>query len=269
MRLRLYFSGMQLFVPSNDGMPRVQVVMPVAEGHHGTEQHIPLLVVGMGHLSPGNIEKGAGWFIHPLRGRVLAIDGTGATTRICPEIVDLREVTRLPIDTDVLADNSKGSAAARVDLHAGRMERVENGACWYWQSASPRPCTHGAEWEVVRDEGPVLLVLTSWGTGRQVNLPPLYPLKGTDVVEVSILHLPESDLPFEEREPHVPSPMSEAPHFGRYFSVLEGLGPEGRPRFYKEPGNCGELLGECPKIPRAGASPYNCMLATLSRPGGG
>lgn len=269
MRLRLYFSGMQLFVPLQEPSPRVQVVMPVANGHHGTEQHIPLLVVKMGYLSRGNNEEGAGWFIYPLRGRVLSIDGTGASTRICPEIVDIREVTRLPIDSDVLAFNENGRAAARVDLHAGRMARVEDGACWYWQSASPRPCAHRAEWEVDWADETVSLVLTDWRGGDQIILPALYPLEGTDLVDVSIMHVPEAELPLETREIHVPSAMTEAPHFGRYFSVLNGLGPEGRPRFAGKPGSCGSLLGACAKIPQAGASPYNCMLATISRPMGG
>ncbi len=264
MRLRLYFSGMQLFVPAPNGNPRVQVVMPVAAGHHG-EQHTPLLVVNMGHLTPSGT-KGAGWFVHPLRSRVLTIPGTVLNTRICPEIVDLREVTNRLIDPSALEQNGNEKAAARVDLYAGQMGRVEDGACWHWNSANPRPCAHGAEWDIPWTGASVALELKDWWGTSKGSLPMLYPLDGGDTVEVHILHLPEAELPFEERMPHVPSLGAEAPHFGHYFSLLDGYATEARPRFAAKPGHCGTMPGGCEKISWQGASPYTCMLATLSRP---
>ena len=270
MRLRLRFTGLHLFVPipGPGWESRVHVVMPQSMGHHVPDKHVPLFAVKAGHLASGNTEEGDGWFIHPLRGRVLAIEeGEGADTRICPEIVDLRAVTSLRVDADVLGKNEREKAVARVDLRAGRMSRVERGACWYWASDMPRPYTNSAEWEIPWPWETVTLKLKGWD-GTEVYLPTLYPLQGKDYVDVRILHLPASQLPPEEEEIHVPPVMSEVPHFGGYFTLLDGIGPEGRPRFAAEPDNCDYPPNECPKIPQAGASLYNCMLAAGSPPTG-
>jgi hypothetical protein len=243
--------------------------MPKSSGHHAPEHHVPVFLVNNGYLSEGSEEEGEGWFIYPLDGRVLALGEGGADTRICPEVVNLRDTTHLNVDPDVLGTNTKGKAVARVDLWGGRMSRVEAGACWYWFSDSPRPCTHVAEWEIDHPANTITLEISEWGSDDRVALPTLYPLKDTDIVDVSILHLPVTGLPLTEEEEHVPPVMSEAPHFGCYFTVLERFGPEARPRFADVPGKCAPVQGECPKIVRAGASPYNCMLATISPPTGG
>lgn len=271
MRLRLQFSGMQLFVPlpaAGTGS-RVHVVMPQSLGHHAPDHHVPVFVVSNGYLAPGSGVEGDGWFIYPLADRVLTIGDGGADTRICPEVVDLRDATTLRVDADVLATNTNAKAVARVDLRGGRMSRVETGACWHWFSATPRPCTHVAEWEVFLPGNTVTLELREWDGSNPLVLPTLHPLDGTDVVDVSILHLPVTGLPLTEEEVHEPPMLSEAPHFGCYFTLLDEFGPEARPRFAGPPGTCASLPGECPKIVRAGASPYNCMLATISPPAGG
>lgn len=268
MRLRLFFSGMQLFVPqTTPGSGRVQVVMPRSTLHHGTARHIPLLVVNASHLAPGNQVLSDGWLIYPLRGWVLPVNGTVLDTRICPEIVNLRDVTQLDVDSDVLGANENGRAVARVDLFAGRMSRVERGVCWYWQSSTPRRVANSAEWEVNLAGENVLLKLKKWTGTEEVELPTMYPLEGGDVVDVKILNLPPTDLPPEPEEVHKPPEWSEAPHFGDYYSLLDGFGPEGHPRFAKD--ECDPFPGACPPITWEGGSPYNCMLATINPPWGG
>jgi hypothetical protein len=267
MRLRLRFTGMHLFVPKPDeGMdPRVHVVMPMSHGHHVADQHIPLFAVKAGYLTQGSDEEGEGWYIYPLRGLVLAIgEGDDVVTGICPEIVDLRRVTPLPVVEDVLGPNGSGKAVARVDLRAGRMSRVVRGACWYWASSTPEPYTNSAEWEIHWPEASVTLKLQDWDGNDAATLPKLHPLNGTDVVDVCILHLPAPALPTEEVDDLPPPVMSEVPHFGCYFALLDGVGPEGRPRFAAVPDTCGSHPSACPVIPEAAASPYNCMLATIS-----
>jgi hypothetical protein len=273
MRLRLYFSGMHLFVPVRepDPSPRVHVVMPKSVGHHAPEQHIPMLAVNADHLVANTPRGGRGWYTYPLRGRVLTVEEHGALdTRICPEILDLRDVTNRTVDPDVLGANAHENVVARVDLFAGRMSSVERGACWYWSSPAPRPAAHVAEWEVQWPMDYVELTLTDFAGIPQVTLPPLYPLRDTDVVEVSILHLPPAALPREEEEEvHPPPQLSEAPHFGCYFFLLNGYGYEGRPRFALPPSKCAPIPMPCPAIVHSGGSPYNCMLATFSPPPGG
>jgi len=271
MRLRVQFSGMQLFVPmpAAGSGARVHVVMPQSLGHHAPDHHVPVLVVKDGYLSAGNKEEGKGWFVYPLKGLVLALGEGGADTRICPEVVDLRAATPLHIDADVLATNTSRKAVARVDLWGGRMSRVELGACWYWFSPTPRPYTHVAEWELYWPGATVSLTLTDWDDNVVATLPTLHPLDANDIVDVSILNLPVTGLPLAEEQVHEPPPLSESPHFGCYFTLLQGFHPEARPRFAASPGKCASLPGECPKILRAGLSPFNCMLATLSPPVGG
>jgi hypothetical protein len=272
MRLRLYFSGTQLFVPvsAGAGSSRVSAVMPISAGHHAPDQHVPVLAVREGYLSSGSTQEGEGWFVFPLRGRVLTIPQVDSLdSRICPEIVNLRDVTPLAIDADTLATNSRGKAVARVDLYAGRMYRVEQGACWYWNAPSPRPAAHIAEWVIEWPETTVSLELRDWYGHQPVALPKLYPLANTDVIDVSILHLPATEMPPEPEPAHDPPPMSEAPHFGNYFVLLDGYGPEGRLRFAAPPNACDPLPNGCPPLIFSGGSPFNCMLATVTPPTGG
>jgi hypothetical protein len=268
MRLRIQFSGTQLFVPISGATPRprVHVVMPKSSGHHAPENHIPVLAVNASYLVEGSDAEGKGWFTYPLRGLVLAVDEPDALdTRICPEILNLRDVTDRAIDTDALGTNSHENAVARVDLYSGRMSRVERGACWYWTTAAPRPAAHVAEWEVQWPTNTVSLVLKEFSGARPVTLPTLHPLADTEVVDLKILHLPSADLVLgEEEEVHKPPLLSEAPHFGSFFFLLEGFGAEGRPRFATPPSACAPVPMGCPLIEHAGASPFNCMLATLS-----
>lgn len=276
MRLRIQFSGMHLFVPIPDASTRsrVHVAMPKSAEHHAPEHHIPLLAVNASYLAAGSEAKGKGWFTYPLRGLVLAIDEPDALdTRICPEILNLRDVTDRPIDSDALGTNLHENAVARVDLYSGRMSRVERGACWYWTTATPRPAAHVAEWEVQWPTNTVSLELKEFSGANPVTLPTLYPLADREVVDVRILHLPATDLMLgeeeEEEEVHMPPPLlSEAPHFGSYFFLLEGFGSEGRPRFARPPAQCAQIPMGCPPIEHSGASPFNCMLATLSPSGG-
>jgi hypothetical protein len=271
MRLRVHFSGMQLFVPVTAAGPNscVHVVMPKSLGHHAPEHHVPVFMVNDSHLKEGSEQEGRGWFIYSLDGRVLALGEGGADTRICPEVVNLRAATQLDVDADVLEKNGKGKAVARVDLWGGRMSRVETGACWYWFSDTPRPYTHIAEWEIYHPASTIALEVKKWDDSDKVTLPTLYPWKDSDIVDVSVFHLPVTGLPLTEEEEHVPPLLSEPPHFGCYFTVLKGFGSEARPRFAAEPGKCTSLPNECPKIDRSGASPYNCMLATINPSTGG
>jgi hypothetical protein len=271
MRLRIQFSGTQLFVPIPDASTRsrVHVVMPKSAGHHAPENHIPMLAVNASYLVEGSHAEGKGWYTYPLRGLVLTIDEPDTLDmRICPEILNLRELTDRRIDTDALGRNTHENAVSRVDLYAGGFSGIERGACWYWTSATPRPAAHIAEWEVQWHTDTVSLVLQEFGGANSVTLPTLHPLANSDVVKVRILHLPAADLVLEEEEVvHEPLPQSEAPHFGSYFFLLEGFGSEGRPRFATPPAKCAQLPMGCPPIDRSGASPYNCMLGTLSPSG--
>jgi hypothetical protein len=270
MKLRILFSGLQVFAPrpaSGTEPDTMHVVMPKSVGHHGDERHLPMLAFDAAHLVPNSPGATRSTVLCPLTNTVLTVGTIGVSLARCPEIVDLRPVTGRPIDPDVLDGDARVRAVARVELRSGAMTRVLRGACWVWEHDTPRPMSNVAEWVVdgLDSAAPLPLALRGWHGAAANVLPTLHPL-GTGsaaVIDLQVLNVPAADLPLPPEVHHAPPVGAESPHFGSYYGLYDTRVPEWRPRFHSSVEDCGiSMPGACPVLPPPqGFSPYTCMLA--------
>ncbi|HYJ78201.1 MAG TPA: hypothetical protein VEW03_01165 [Longimicrobiaceae bacterium] len=225
---------------------------------------MPILAVNAAHLVNTSTVPSKAWLVQSLQNRVLKIGDTGADTNICSQILDLAVgAPSRPVDPGVLTNNPDRKAIARVDLGAGGMTRVDPGVCWHWQSSNPEWGAHAAEWVIDVAAPSVSLQLVDWDGLDPLTVPTLFPLQPANVLDVRILHVLADDLPPEEAPAPAPLPIGTlAPHFGHFYSLLTGSGPEPRPSLAALEGSCTAPPGTCPTFQWAGLRPFNCMLAT-------
>lgn len=270
MKLRITFSGMELFVPqpaTATDPATMHVVMPTLAGHHGDARHLPMLVFDAAHLFPGNQLATDELVFRYLKDTVLTIGANSADLFLCPEIVNLRAVTSVGIDTQVLNTDPNTVAVARTALRDGKMTRVAPGACWEWEYRKPRPLAHVAEWVIdgLDPTQPPPLTLVGWHGKTTSPLPRLYPLGNEPdaVIDLLVLHVPPADLPPDPEVQHEkPNKGYEPPHFGAYYGLYGKRVPEWRPRFHNDYAACQSVISNpCPHMTFMAASPYNCMLA--------
>lgn len=253
----------------------MHVLMPGMFGHHHDpeDRHVPVVVYDAGALVQGGPPLGVP-ALAKLTDYTLAIgQGDTASTSLCSQIVDLAEITGLPVDPDHLGLDSKKKLTARVTLHAGGITRVAPGVCWEMRPGELRPIAHRVEWEIPEFPGDSLTLLGQpiGGGGTARELGTLYPRNG--LLSLEILHetpqeLPPDPLPFE----HHPLPaLGEHPkHFSAFYSLFGEPVPVVMPRFAGMLDDAPSLPGACPEIPPdAGAYAYGCLVAGAGSGGGG
>jgi hypothetical protein len=259
--LSIHFSGLCLFVPEPGTLNRMHVLLPSATGsmHH----HVPVMQFDAAHLKPGGTsspptELAAQALVRG--GQMVLGGGAGASTTVCPEIVDVAGVAGTSVLPHLLTGNGGGLLATRITLTEGRMEAVAPGLCWTWDPSQPsRRMAHQAWWEMTVSDSAIEIPWTALATGGEApERPKLYPIgsAGNEKINVSILHLPREEHGFEPQA-GMPPHNGVAEHFGMYYPLF-GLNQV--PRLPRNPvgGNCGPK--GCDHRTPMGSSAFNCML---------
>jgi hypothetical protein len=268
--LRITFSGLCLFVPEPAGAGpsgRMHVLMPGMFGHHDAmdDRHIPVLAYDAGYLVQGGALNGV-TALAKLTGHTLTpVTGADAELALCSQIVNLRDVTSLPVDPDLLADDTQQKLVSRVTLGAGGMTRVSPGVCWEWGPGEFRPIAHRAEWEIAEMPGDRIELVAEplGGGGASQPLGTLFPVEG--LVSLDVHHVTQADLPPDplalEHQP-MPEPGENAKHFSAYYGLFGEPVPIRMPRYWGKLEDCPALPGGCPTIPPGmGGQPVNCLVA--------
>jgi hypothetical protein len=274
--LRITFSGLCLFVPqpagrgSNRGATgRMHVLMPGMFGHeHAMDRHVPILSYDAGYLVQGGPTLGVP-ALAKLSGLALApVAGEEASLALCGHIVDLKEITRKPVDPDHLGADTKKKLVARVTLGAGKLTRVSPGVCWEWRPGEFRPIAHRVEWEIPGIEGDRLELVGDilGGGGTPKALGTLFPVDGR--INLEVLHdtaheLPPDPMPMHHSAP--PMPGDSPKHFSAYYGVFGGPVPIVLPRYWGDLSDAPAIANGCEVIPPdMGGRPYNCLVAAVS-----
>jgi hypothetical protein len=270
--LRITFSGLCLFVPEatgRKGTGRMHVLMPGMFGHeHGMERHVPVVSYDAGYLVPGGPSLGVP-AVASLAGLTLApVAGQEASTALCGHIVDLKEVTRRPVDPDHLGADSKKKLVSRITLGAGKITRVSPGVCWEWQPGEFRPIAHRVEWEISGVEGDRLELVGQplGGGGVPKPLGTLFPRQGR--IDLKVLHdtpqeLPPVPMAMDHGTP--PEPGDPPKHFSAYYGVFGGPVPVVLPRYWGALADAPPVANACAEIPPdMGGRPYTCVMAGVS-----
>jgi hypothetical protein len=267
--LRITFSGLCLFVPEAVGDPgtgRMHVLMPSMGGHHHdpADRHIPVLSYDAGYLVQGAGTLGV-TSVAKLTGYQLAF-GTGdaASTALCSQIVNLKEVTGRDVDADHLGADSKKKLVSRVTLREGAITRVAPGVCWEWKPGEFRPVAHRVEWEIEDVPGDSLTITGQAlrGGGPDRALGTLHAVDGR--INLEILHetpqdLPPDPLPMEHQHP--PMPGDSPKHFTAYYGLFGEPVPIVLPRYWGKLSECPPLPGGCPEIPPdMGGTAFTCLV---------
>ena len=274
--LRITFSGLCLFVPEPAGRGnargatgRMHVLMPGMFGHeHTMDRHVPILSYDAGYLVQGGPTLGVS-ALAKLAGLTLAFEERqDASLALCGHIVDLKEITKRPVDADHLGADTKKKLVSRVTLGAGRITRVAPGACWEWRPGEFRPIANKVEWEIRDIEGDRLEMMgvPLGGGGAPKSLGVLYPVNGR--INLDVLHDTGEDLlPDPMAMDHSAPPMpGESPrHFSAYYGVFGGPVPIVLPKYWGALSEAPQIANGCEAIPPdMGGKPYNCMVAGVS-----
>jgi hypothetical protein len=274
--LRITFSGLCLFVPEPAGRGnvrgatgRMHVLMPGMFGHeHTTDRHVPLLSYDAGYLVQGGPTLGIPTMAQ-LTGLTLApVAGQEARLALCAHIVDLKEITKRPVDPDHLGPDTKKKLVSRVTLGAGRITRVSPGACWEWRPGEFRPITNKVEWEIAGIEGDRLELVGEalGGGGAPKALGTLFPVDGR--INLDVLHDTTGDLlPSAMAMDHSAPPMpGESPrHFSAYYGVFGGPVSVVLPRYWGDMSDAPPLENGCEVIPPdMGTKVWTCLVASAS-----
>jgi len=271
--LRITFSGLCLFVPEPAGSGpngKMHVLLPGMSGDHDAveDRHIPVLAFDAGYLVEGGALNGV-TAMAKLTGHTLTpVTGEDAVLTLCPQIVNLRDVTELPVDPDLLADDTGNKLVSRVTLGAGQMTRVSPGVCWEWGPGEFRPMAHRAEWEIAGVTGDSIELAAELlgGGGPSQPLGTLYPVDG--LVSLDVLHVTQQDLPPDplpaEHQPTL-EPGENAKHFSAYYGLFGEPVPIRMPRYWGKLEDCPAMTGACDTIPPGmGAMPVTCLVAGVS-----
>jgi hypothetical protein len=267
--LRITFSGLCLFVPEPaDGGPTglMHVLMPAMSGEHcAGDRHVAALAYDTGYLVKGSAPTGITAMARLSRQQFTPVLGETASLGLCSHIVDLREITRRPVDSDHLAADVQKKLTARVTLGAGRITRVAPGVCWEWLPGELRPIANKVEWEIPDVEGDFLTLVSDpiGGGGLQQSLGTLFPIDGR--VSLVVYHETPQELPPDprpvEHEP-VPPRGFTPHHFTAYYDLFGGAVPTVLPRFRGKLGECPTLPNACETLPPdMGGLPYACLVA--------
>lgn len=264
--LNINYSGLCMFVPkaAASGAPsRMHVLLPKARGHeHGEDRHVPILWFDAAHLRQ-DVSAGDGVFVlRSLMQRTIIVPGTGASTEVKKDIVNLRSVTNRPVDDDHLGRDTRGQLVSRVTLEAGKMCAIAPGAIWEWAPSEFRHMAFQVVWTIENmSDVSLTLQLRDFSGNVIETLQPLYPLDpaGKNEINLFIHHVPAGDLPPEpEQNAHEPEPGFMPLHFLSFYSVFGGAVPMRLPK----------LWGTDPQsrsfktLTDRGGSPFNCILAS-------
>lgn len=267
--LRITFSGLCLFVPESTGTPgtgRMHVLLPGMFGHHHNpeDRHVAALSYDAGYLVQGAPLMGVVTLAR-LTGYTLAFgSGDTASTALCSQIVDLREITGRGVDPDHLGADTRKKLVSRVTLGAGGITRVAPGMCWEWDAGDYRPIACRVEWEIEDHPGDSLTItaqpLGGGGTARPLGT--LHPVDGR--INLDVLHETPQDMPPDPLPlDHQPMLMPGEPprHFSAFYSLFGEPVPMRMPRFWGPLENCPPLSGGCPEIPPGmGGKPWACLV---------
>ncbi|HEX8694422.1 MAG TPA: hypothetical protein VF746_18515 [Longimicrobium sp.] len=274
--LRITFSGLCLFVPEPAGggtTGRMHVLMPGMFGDHcGADRHVAALAYDTGHLVEGGAPTGI-TAMAPLTGQQFTpVAGEAANLAMCDHIVDLRPVTRRPVDPDHLGADTKKRLMARATLGAGGITRVSPGVCWEWNPGELRPIANRVEWEIPDVDGDSLTLVSEpiGGGGEQKALGTLFPMNGR--VNLVLHHETTQDLPPDPlplaRQP-VPERGFTPHHFSAYYTLFDSPAATVLPRYWGPLDDCPPLANPCQALPPdMGGMPYMCMVAGVGGGGG-
>ncbi|HEV7589335.1 MAG TPA: hypothetical protein VGO40_14560 [Longimicrobium sp.] len=249
MQVSIIFSGACLFVPAR--MPdRMFVLLPASSD---AMRHSPILEFDIAQLTQGNAETAKFYVYRSLRNRRLDLPGAGATLALCPEIVNLRDVTSSEVIPQLLTDAPGTLLASRVTLGAGANVAVRADACWQWNGAIRR-IAHQVEWVFDSAEDHLDLTLTQLNPSlAEVKLPRLFPVGST--LRLFIYNVPPEELlidPVDAEEP----PLGSAPeHFGLMFPLFTAPVRTGFP-LYAGQAKCAPV--NCRAIVERG-TPFTCL----------
>jgi hypothetical protein len=271
--LRITFSGLCLFVPEPAGSGpngRMHVLMPGMSGDHDAveDRHVPVLAFDAGYLVEGGALNGV-TAMAKLTGHTLTpVTGEDAVLTLCSQIVNLRDVTELPVDPDLLADDTGNKLVSRVTLGAGQMTRVSPGVCWEWGPGEFRPIAHRAEWEIAEVPGDSIELVAEPLGGGTTSQPvgTLYPVDG--LVSLDVLHVTQQDLPPDPlpvEHQLTLEPGENAKHFSAYYGLFGEPVAIRMPRYWGKLEDCPAMPGGCEAIPPGmGAMPVTCLVAGVS-----
>jgi hypothetical protein len=276
--LRITFTGLCLFVPEPVGGAEtglMHVLFPVFtgdghdghDGHAGTHRHLPVLYFDTAHLRAGSPGPDGVLGQKPLRNLLIQLgtDAPAADLRLCPAIVNLKEVTGEQVNADQYRADIAGKVTTRVTLGLGRNTAVASGVCWDF-AGTVRKIAHKARWTIGNLEPPLQLPVGNLhGTGAR-GLPPLYPLAdadGNQFINLQVFHTPAVDLPPEPELP-VPIGIGATPaHFAGLYDLYRTGVPTLLPTYRDPDLPCppSDPGSVCAEIGELGGSPFNCMVA--------
>jgi hypothetical protein len=268
--LRITFSGLCLFVPEpstpGGGTGRMRVLMPGMLGHHhcGPDRHVPVLSYDAGYLVQGGPLLGVPTIAKFTGHEITPVAGASASTHLCGQIVDLKQVTGRPVDPDHLGADTKHKLAGRVNLGGGGITRVAPGVCWEWRPGEFRPIAHRVEWEIPDMPGDSLTLSAEpiGGGGVPKVLGTLYPSNGR--LNLDVLHEPVQDLidPVPEHHQTPPMPGQTPPHFTAFYALFGGPVPVVLPRYWGPLEDAPAVADPCAILPPdMGSLPYTCVVA--------
>jgi hypothetical protein len=229
-----------MFVDGNTPQPTLFVLMPVMNGHHPSENHIPTLLVdipGGGEaqfplVEPSHRVVRVGDFTESGR-RTEMPEGLAAVSRYAQKVVDPTWFSVTP-PTDVLA--------ARFELPPG-LEIKPEGRC---AKLKLKGSLAGPE------------TLYGLATVKDIHIddsavtigPVRLSSKGNSRLKVRVVNLPQADIDEPDR-PGGPNKDEAVPHFRAYYNLL------------KKPGGGPDLVVDDPKCgtpSSTGVDPYRCTV---------
>jgi len=272
--LHIDFHGLCMFaaVPSqpDDGSTGVMhVLFPQAAGgmdgemagHMASMRHIAALYFDCGYLNSGDIATRTivGFETQvPLLGQILELPGSGASLKMCPDVLGLRSATKVPVDTALFGKQGLGRIVARMTFATGSNTAVDPGYCWSWQG-SVRRLAYIIRWTVEYPADSLQFTCSALDGGNVTPPPQLYPVNnaGKPEMHLSVYHVTPDDLPLKPPAVPVPLPPGAPPmHFGAFYQLYPPGTPVTLPTFDSVNG-CAD--SGCDGVSDLGASPYNCM----------
>lgn len=263
--LNITFTGLCLFVPEPAGADQnigtMTVLMPMlgAQHHHGMDRHVPVLGFDTAHAvaTPADRIRGAHAYVSMSNLQLIHM-GSEANLSLCPEMVNLAEVTRRPVEADHLGPDTTTRLVSRVRLGAGRINAVARGVCWEWGQGRIRSIAHKVQWTIDGIPGTDLkLRLLGLHSGTAVQVPILYPINGA--INLFVHHVPQGDLLPEPENHHEPQSGAEPHHFAAFYNLFGADPPMRLPRYAGK--SCSPSTTPCTEIPEIGASAFTCMVA--------